>query len=99
MAYAPVVAYDDEFLHLEKPAGVRGDTWKASLGDYAAALALYGRVTASLGYETRAGRMPTDDQLQAEDRARELLTIVRTALLDLFRSPPGRDCVKRTLTP
>jgi hypothetical protein len=41
VAYTPAVAYDDELLHPEKPAGVRHDAWKARLGDYAAALALY----------------------------------------------------------
>lgn len=85
------VAYDDEPVRLEKPAGVSDVAWKARLGDYAAALVLYKRAAAAIGDAIRAGQIPTQYQRGAEDNARELLTITRTALLDLCRSPLGSD--------
>ena len=84
------MAYEDDSPRLEKPAHVSDDAWRARIGDYAAALALYKRTVARVSDETRAGRMPTDDQCRAEDLARDLLTIAREALLDLCSLLPGR---------
>jgi|SRR5689334_19412253 hypothetical protein len=90
LVYFRAVAYEDE-PYLTKPAHVSDDVWRARYGDYVAALALYKRVIGTLADEAREGRTPTDDQLRAEDVARDLVTIARDALLDLCHSLRGPD--------